>query len=118
MSVKIKRIYEDASKNDGKRVLIDRVWPRGVSKEKAQLDEWLKEVAPSSELRKWFDHDPDKFNEFKKKYKKEIKENQEQKDALDQLIKWSSKGNLTLLFAAKEEKYNHAQVLKKLIEKE
>lgn len=65
-----KRIYEDATQNDGYRVLVDRIWPRGVSKEEANLDEWLKEIAPTDELRKWFDHDPDKFSEFKNATKK------------------------------------------------
>lgn len=115
MSIHLKRIYDDANQNDGKRVLIDRVWPRGVSKEQAQLDEWLKEVAPSSDLRKWFNHDPNKFDEFKKKYKKELKENSEQKETLNQLKDWSSEGKVTLLYATKEEKYNHAQVLKELL---
>ncbi|MGP4071646.1 DUF488 domain-containing protein [Piscibacillus sp. B03] len=115
MSIHLKRIYDDANHNDGKRVLIDRVWPRGVSKEQAQLDKWLKEVAPSSDLRKWFNHDPDKFDEFKKKYKKELKEDDEQKEALNQLKDLSSEGKVTLLYATKDEKYNHAQVLKELL---
>lgn len=115
MSIQLKRIYNKANKNDGKRVLIDRVWPRGVSKEKAQLDEWLKEVAPTSDLRKWFNHDPDKFKEFKKKYKEELKKNEEQNEAFNQLKDWTSDGKVTLLYATKEENYNHAQVLKELL---
>lgn len=70
MDIQIKRIYEDASKNDGKRILVDRVWPRGITKEKAKLDEWFKDIAPSADLSKWFNHEDDKFSEFSKKYHK------------------------------------------------
>lgn len=73
--IKIKRIYEDKARGDGKRILVDRLWPRGVSKERADLDLWLKEIAPSTELRLWFDHDPKKWTEFKKRYKRELKDN-------------------------------------------
>lgn len=83
-----KRIYEDLSNNDGYRVLVDRLWPRGVSKEKANLDEWCKEIAPSNELRIWFNHDPDKFLEFKKKYLEELKSN---KDLKEILSRWNKK---------------------------
>ena len=76
-TIKIKRIYEDPSENDGYRILIDRVWPRGVSKEDAKLDDWKKDIAPSNELRKWFDHDPDKFGEFAKRYRKELEDKKE-----------------------------------------
>ena len=84
----IKRIYDDHSEDDGYRVLLDRLWPRGVSKEQAQLDEWCKEIAPSTELRKWFDHDPDKFDEFGKRYKKEIAN---RKELVEPLIDISKK---------------------------
>ena len=116
MSVKLKRIYEEASKNDGARILVDRVWPRGISKEKANLDEWLKEIGPSTELRKWFNHDPEKYSEFKKKYKKELKEGKqkEEVDKLKEIVK-SESGPVTLLYAAKDEKHNQAQVLKELL---
>ena len=115
MSVYLKRIYEDASKQDGKRVLVDGIWPRGVSKEDAQLDEWLKEIAPSSDLRKWFSHDPDKFQSFKKKYKEELQQDEDKKNAFDQLKKWVKNEKVTLLFATKEETYNHAKVLEELL---
>src|SRR5699024_5242326 len=117
MSVKLKRIYEEASKNDGARILVDRVWPRGISKEKANLDEWLKEIGPSTELRKWFNHDPEKYNEFKEKYKKEIEEGK-QKEELDNMKEISKKesSHVTLLYAAKDKKHNQAQVLKELID--
>lgn len=102
---KLARIY-DKHIPDGKRVLVDRVWPRGISKEDADLDEWLKDIAPSSELRKWFDHDPDKFSDFKKKYKDELKDNDAVKELKDM------KGTVVLLYGAKDEKHNHAVVLK------
>src|SRR5699024_11816709 len=74
--LKIKRVYDDVSEQDGKRILVDGVWPRGIKKEDLQHDEWYKDIAPSTDLRKWFDHDPDKWEAFKKKYKKELKEHQ------------------------------------------
>ncbi|TDM16843.1 DUF488 family protein [Macrococcoides canis] len=106
---KLARIYdEDIPK--GKRVLVDRVWPRGISKEDADLDEWLKDIAPSSDLRKWFNHDPDKFSDFKKKYKDELKDNDAVKELKDM------KGTIVLLYGAKDEKHNHAVVLKEFME--
>ncbi|MFB9972416.1 DUF488 family protein [Allobacillus sp. SKP2-8] len=115
MTVQVKRIYEKSAKSDGKRVLVDGIWPRGVSKEEANLDEWLKEIAPSDDLRKWFDHDPDKFDSFKKKYKEELQSDEEQKKAYSELQKMIQKEDVTLLTATKEEEYNHAQVLKSLL---
>ena len=117
MPVKIKRIYEEKKKDDGMRVLVDRVWPRGMSKADADLDEWIKEVGPSSDLRKWFNHDPERFAEFKKKYKEEL-ECGEQKEALDKLkdITKKHRKEVTLLFASKEEKYNQAAVLKEILD--
>lgn len=109
MEIQIKRIYEDASKDDGFRVLVDRIWPRGVSKENAKLDEWMKEIAPSTALRKWFDHKPERFDEFSKKYKIEL---QEHSNIIDQLQKKAGKKVLTLLYSAKDEKHNQAVVLK------
>lgn len=106
---KLARIYdEDIPK--GKRVLVDRVWPRGISKDDADLDEWLKDIAPSSDLRKWFDHDPDKFSDFKKKYKDELKDNDAVKELKDM------EGTVVLLYGAKDEKHNHAVVLKEYME--
>ncbi len=118
MPVAIKRIYDDQdSKDDGVRVLVDRVWPRGISKDDANLDHWMKEVAPSSELRKWFGHDPDKYKEFKDKYKQELKEGkaQEELEKLKQLTKKHDK-HITLLYGAKDEKHNQAQVLKEILD--
>lgn len=118
MPVQIKRAYEKADKKDGMRILVDRIWPRGISKEKAELDEWLKEVGPSKELRKWFDHDANKYEQFKKKYKQELKENSTQQEELEKLKKWTKEHNknLTLIFGAKEEKYNQAAVLKEILD--
>lgn len=115
--VKTKRIYEDPSNRDGYRVLVDRLWPRGVSKEAAKLDEWLKELGPSDELRKWFNHDPDKFSEFKQRYKQQLK-SKKREQALQKLTNLKKEKTLTLLFAAKEEKYNHTQILKEVLEKD
>lgn len=118
MPIQIKRAYDEAEKSDGMRILVDRIWPRGVSKEDANLDEWVKEVAPSDELRKWFDHDANKYEDFKKKYKEEMKQNDEQKVALEQLKKWTKKHNknITLVFGAKDEKHNQAAVLKEILD--
>ncbi len=112
--IQIKRIYEDASKNDGFRVLVDRVWPRGVSKENAKLDEWMKEIAPSTELRKWFDHKEERFDEFSKKYKIEINAHP---DLVERLLEKAKEKRLTLLYGAKDETHNQAVVLKVYLEK-
>ena len=111
--IKIKRVYDDISQQDGKRVLVDGVWPRGIKKEDLEHDEWMKDIAPSTDLRKWFDHDADKWNEFKKKYKKELKD---YKEDLKQLKKDSDGHNVTLLFAAKDEEHNQAVVIKEYVE--
>ncbi|MEO6908845.1 MAG: DUF488 domain-containing protein [Abditibacteriaceae bacterium] len=115
MSLHIKRAYDDASKNDGFRVLVDRIWPRGVSKEDAKIDLWLKEVAPTTELRKSFDHDPDKWAEFQKKFKAEIHDNKDVWKQLKDVVKEHS--TVTLVYAAKDEEHTNAVVLKKLLEK-
>lgn len=109
MTIKLKRIYEQPAASDGFRVLIDRLWPRGISKERAALDAWLKEVAPSTELRQWFAHDPKKFNEFKLKYQTELAGN----SAAAELVKLAAKHRcLTLLYAARDPALSHAVVLK------
>ena len=113
IDLKIKRIYEDASKNDGFRILVDRIWPRGVSKKDAKLDEWMKEIAPSTELRKWFDHKEDRFAEFEKKYYKELENRPE---LIEELLKKAKEKRLTLLYGAKDETHNQAAVLKDFIE--
>ncbi|WP_079528909.1 DUF488 domain-containing protein [Halobacillus hunanensis] len=116
MSIVLQRIYDEEKRTGGHRILIDRVWPRGISKEDADLDQWMKEIAPSSSLRKWFAHDPDKFDEFKQSYQQEIEQSSERQDKLAELKEMAANERLVLLFAAKETKYNHAVVLKELIE--
>jgi len=113
--IRIKRIYEDSTKADGYRILVDRLWPRGVSKERAKADLWLKEVSPSDKLRKWYSHDPEKWNEFQKKYKIELKD---KSDVLGKIKKIEKeKKVVTLLYAAKDEKRTHAIVLQKILGK-
>lgn len=109
---KIKRIYDIPSENDGYRVLIDRLWPRGVSKKASNLDEWNKEVAPSPELRKWFDHKKERFKEFEWKYREELKDKKEELDKLKQIAKNET---VSLLYAAKSPEINHAVVLKNVL---
>lgn len=116
MSVVLKRIYEEEKPLGGHRVLIDRVWPRGISKEDANLDEWMKDIAPSSSLRKWFAHDPDKFESFKEAYKNEIKES-DAMSKLDELKNIAKNNRVVLLYGAKDKVHNHAVVLKEMIEK-
>ena len=108
MSIRIKRVYEEPSHEDGKRILVDRLWPRGLSKEKASVDLWLKDIAPSTELRKWFAHDPSKWDEFKQRYLSELKENSEAVQTLKEELK---KGQVTLVYGAKDEEHNDALVL-------
>jgi len=111
--IKIKRIYDPPAEDDGFRILVDRLWPRGLTKEKAKVDLWLKEIAPSDQLRKWYAHDPKKWAEFKKKYSKELGQ---KIDLIDQIIKKTKEGDLTLLFSSKEEKLNNAVALREYIE--
>ena len=111
--IKIKRVYDKPLKADGYRILVDRLWPRGLTKEAAALDEWAKELAPTTGLRNWFDHDPDYWEEFQRKYKAELK----QSSALDDFIeRHKSRKNLTLVYATKYDKLTHALVLQKILE--
>ncbi len=112
MLLGIKRIYDKAEIIDGKRILVDRLWPRGVKKSTANLDLWLRDIAPSNELRKWFNHEPEKWEEFKKRYKREIEKN----PALDQLLGNVNDFDVTLIYAAKDTENNDAVVLKEVIE--
>ena len=114
MAFRLKRIYDNPAKADGRRVLVDRVWPRGLTKEEAQIDDWMKEIAPSTRLRKWFGHDPARWMEFKKRYAAELKGQREQ---VKQLAQQARKGTVTLLFGAKDIEHNNAVALKKYIEK-
>ncbi|MDD4043327.1 MAG: DUF488 domain-containing protein [Anaerolineaceae bacterium] len=117
MPFKIKRIYEDYEPTDGWRVLVDRIWPRGVSKEEARLDAWSKELAPSTELRKWFGHIPEKYNEFRKRYYKELDNNPEAQRLLTDLRSKSKDNVVTLLYSAKDTERNQAVVLLEYLEK-
>jgi len=112
MHIKIKRVYLQPDEEDGRRILVDRLWPRGLTKEKAHVDLWLKEVAPSTELRKWFGHDPGKWEEFQTRYRAELRQNTEQVSLLKQE---TEKGVVTLLYGAKDEEHNEAVVLQKLL---
>ena len=108
----MKRAYEKPSKDDGERILVERLWPRGLTKIKAKIDLWLKDVAPSTELRRWFGHDPKKWDEFRTRYQKELKN----KDELIKLLKRKAKnGTITLIYAARDEEHNGALVLKRFL---
>lgn len=111
--IRIKRIYDPPEISDGYRVLVDRLWPRGVSKGSAKIDLWMKEIAPSTELRQWFHHDPDRWEEFKTRYRAELRTNRE---ALERLRVHAEEGPLTLLYGAKDVHHNHAMVLKAVLE--
>jgi uncharacterized protein YeaO (DUF488 family) len=116
MTVAIKRVYEPASRVDGSRVLVDRLWPRGLSKEQATVDEWLRDLAPSNELRRWYHARPDQWDAFRTRYLKELK-NPECQDGLRRLYELSRrKKRLTLVFASKDETHNNALVLKQLLD--
>ncbi len=111
--IKVKRIYDPPAPEDGFRILVDRLWPRGLSKDKAKVDVWLKEISPSHELRQWYAHDPKKWPEFKKKYCEEIRG---EKEALDLITKKVREGTVTFLYSSKEEKLNNAVALKEFLE--
>jgi uncharacterized protein YeaO (DUF488 family) len=113
--IRIKRIYEQLGDDDGYRILIDRLWPRGISKENADVDLWLKEIAPSTELRKWFQHDPAKWKEFGERYRKELSKEKENLRRIKEIEK--EHGNVTLLYAGKDEEHTHALVLLKMLNK-
>jgi uncharacterized protein YeaO (DUF488 family) len=110
--IKVKRIYEPALPEDGKRIYVDRLWPRGMKKAEVKIDEWLKEIAPSDELRKWFGHDPAKYQEFKKRYIIELKQHRE---ILEKIKKEARKETVILLYSAKDVEHNNAMVLKELL---
>ncbi len=111
--IQLKRVYEKPARGDGLRVLVERLWPRGLSKERAAVDLWLKDVAPSPELRKWFGHDPDRWVEFQKRYARELREN---KEAVGLLKEKARKGTVTLVYAARDEEHNGALALKRFLE--
>ncbi len=109
----VERIYD--SKSEGFRILVDKLWPRGMSKEKAMIDIWAKEIAPSNDLRKWFSHDPEKWDEFLKKYENELLKNNKFQEFLENLRKIN--GNVIFIYSSKEKKYNNANALKIIVEK-
>jgi uncharacterized protein YeaO (DUF488 family) len=111
--IKTKRIYDDPAQGDGFRILVDRLWPRGISKDRAHLDLWLKEVAPSDALRKWFGHDQARWDAFKHRYFKELKD---KKEAVESIALKASEGSVTLLYGAKDEQCNNAVALREFIE--
>ena len=110
--LKIKRIYDPPSPEDGKRILVDRLWPRGIRKEDAAIDEWLKEIAPTAELRTWFGHDPARYEEFKKRYTLELKD---KVDLMGRIRNEARRGTVTLLFSARDIEHNNATVLKEIL---
>ena len=111
-SISIKRVYDEPSENDGYRILVDKLWPRGVTKTRADLDEWNKEISPSTLLRKWFDHKPERFEEFSLKYKEELLLKE---DELNRIRSIAKSEPVSLLYAAKDPKINHAIVLKNVL---
>jgi uncharacterized protein YeaO (DUF488 family) len=108
MEIQIKRVYEPASVDDGYRVLIDRLWPRGVAREEARIDEWARDLAPSHELRRWFGHDPAKFDEFRRRYVEELRDASEH---IEDLRRRAERGPLTIVFGAKDAQHSNAAVL-------
>ena len=114
MTIRLKRVYEKPEKVDGFRILVDRLWPRGLTKEKAALDLWLKELAPSTELRKWFGHDPKKWKSFRRRYLTELKNRE---DELGLIKSKAREGTVTLLYGARDQEHNEAVVLKQLLDR-
>jgi uncharacterized protein YeaO (DUF488 family) len=114
-AIRIKRAYEEPEPDDGYRVLIDRLWPRGIGKEHLRLDAWLKELAPSPELRKWFGHDPARWEEFQKRYRAELSAPEAQ-TLLTELAERADLGPVTLIYAARDEQHNNAVVIRELLE--
>lgn len=111
-NIRLKRAYDPPEEGDGPRILVDRLWPRGVSKAEAAIDEWVKDIAPSTELRKWFGHDPVRWDEFRNRYRREIGEHPEQLTALRRLAR---KGPITLVYSARDEVHNDAVVLREFL---
>lgn len=113
MTIQVKRVYDPPTQKDGYRVLVDRIWPRGLTKERANVDLWLKDIAPSTALRRWFNHDPDKWQEFQMRYFREL---EQCADHVNQLKKRATSTRITLLYAAKNTEYNNAVALKSFLE--
>ncbi|MBI4966180.1 MAG: DUF488 domain-containing protein [Desulfomonile tiedjei] len=113
MGIRVKRVYDTPEDQDGYRVLVDRLWPRGIKKENARIDEWVKEISPSNELRKWYGHDPEKWEEFKRRYFMELRDHLE---TVEHLGKRASEATVTFLFSSKELRINNAVALKEYVE--
>ena len=111
--INLKRVYEATSPEDGRRILVERLWPRGLTKEAAKIDLWLKDLSPSTELRKWFDHEPERWSEFKKRFYKEIRG---QTESLDIIRERAREGQVTLVFGSREEMINNAVALRAFLE--
>jgi uncharacterized protein YeaO (DUF488 family) len=111
--IKLKRVYENPSPKDGSRILVERLWPRGLTKERASVDLWLKDVAPSPELRKWFGHDPARWERFQRRYRQELREKE---DAIQLLKQKAKEGAVTLVYAARDEEHNGALALKRILQ--
>lgn len=115
MTLNTKRVYDPPEKTDGRRILVDRLWPRGLARDKAQINEWLREIAPSHELRKWFGHKPERWKEFQQRYREELRK-AERREQLRHLRALMRKGRVTLLFAAKDSEHNNVKVLTSILE--
>ncbi|WP_069802787.1 DUF488 domain-containing protein [Thermogemmatispora onikobensis] len=115
LRVQLKRVYEEPLESDGTRVLVERLWPRGLSRERARIDLWLKDVAPSDELRRWFAHDPQKFPEFRRRYEQELRDQETARAALARLLELARQGPLTLVYSARDREHNNAVVLRDLL---
>ena len=113
IAIRIKRVYEEPENSDGRRILVDRLWPRGLSKDKAKVHVWVKEIAPSTELRRWYGHEPDKWPDFKIRYAVELEAN---RSKVDELLAEVQAGTVTFLYGSKEERLNNAVALKEFIE--
>ncbi len=111
--IRLKRVYEKPSRGDGFRVLVDRLWPRGLTKERAAVKLWLKDLGPSTELRRWFGHDPAKWSDFQKKYRRELRK---KRDLIEELRSKAKEQTVTLLFGARDEEHNEAIVLKQILD--
>jgi len=114
VTIKLKRAYQDATKSDGTRILVERLWPRGLSKDRAKVDLWLKDVAPSTELRKWFGHDPSRWQEFRRRYHQELRRRPE---VLQPLLDAIAHGPVTFIYGSREERYNAAVALREYLER-
>jgi len=111
--IKLKRVYVEPAVEDGRRILVERLWPRGMSKDKIKIDEWMKDLAPSGSLRRWFSHDPEKWQEFRSRYRKEL---EPKTSELKRLAEMAKRGDITFVYSARDEQHNNAVVLKELLE--